>query len=479
MKHCILFIYLYVVFVSNTYSSLHGSPLQLKELVKKALERNPDLAAVRARVKAATFVVPRVQVLDDPKFTFRSMGNPIGSKRDFDQERGFIPERRYKFSQKIPFPGKLRAKGQIAQHQLEFIESEEITTHQELILQIKKLYVQLYLNKIARQINQQNKDIISQLINGLLAFYETGKGKQADVLKAQIELQMLDEELFILDSERVMIVAMLNALMDNPQSEKIRDPDDIISSRHSFTYEELEAIAMDKRPELQGIEAMADEYYAEAKLARLEYFPDFTFMFMIQHKPDQNKNAWGFNIGLNLPIWIGQRQKREVEEAEAKALASTSTLYGLRAIIQGKIKELLAKIEAAQERIDLYKTGLIPKTAQMLASYESQYRVAKEEFATVLAARRQLQDTEFTYEHIRMEREILLAELERAVGMTLDDISQPKPRLTYKKSEQKEIDKPVPLTKRKKVRKAKARKKRKQNIDKKHSKRNKKGTKRR
>ena len=114
--------------------SLARPVLDLKDLVQEVIDRNPDLEAARSRIKAASFVVPRVKALDDPEFTFVTMNNPFGCKNEF------MPERIYKFSQKIPFPGKLSTKGKIAEYELAFVESEKIITHQELILQTKKLY---------------------------------------------------------------------------------------------------------------------------------------------------------------------------------------------------------------------------------------------------------------------------------------------------------------------------------------------------
>src|SRR3989304_8135062 len=221
--------------------------LNLDALLKDVVERNPNLAATRPRIDAARLKVDRVQFWPDPRFMFMSMDHPIGKQCEFSPERWFT------FSQRFPIPGKLRLRGEVVEQQLEFFKSEELRTHWDLIVQTKMLYYQLYFNKIAHDINTHNRTIITRLIDGTLAAYKTGKGIQADVHKAHIELQLLDDELLRLDSEQAMIIAMINALLDRPQQEPVGIPEETITDPMQLSYEELEELAMQQRPELHGL----------------------------------------------------------------------------------------------------------------------------------------------------------------------------------------------------------------------------------
>lgn len=344
----------------------HAPILRLNTLVKDVIERNPNLAAVEYRVKAAAQVIPQVipqvQTLDDPVFTVRFLNNPIGSKEEF------VKQRRYRLSQKIPFIGKLRLRGEIAQHVLEFVENQEITTYRDLILQAKRLYFQLYLNQIERHINKENRDIVSRLINDAMALYKSGQTSQDDVLKAQIELQMLDNELLVLISEKKTLIAMINALMDRPQSYPIGEAEEYKSSHENFSYQTLESIALSKRSELKGLQASVDKEEARAALARRDYYPDFNLTLMIQNIPDK-QTAWGVDISFNLPIWIEDKQKRQVQEGRLfSPLAFTKTfsvlfgaLLGITLVPALMVVLIRGKIRLAMENpinrffVNLYK----------------------------------------------------------------------------------------------------------------------------
>lgn len=415
-------IFIKIVLISIIYTNIHTTQpkfLQLKDLVDEVLARNPSLSAVNSRIKAASIAVPRVQILEFPELTVRTMDNPLGRK---SKDSEFFPQVQVELAQRFPWPGKLRTKGEIAQKVLEFLQSEEITTQKELILQTKKLFFQLLLNGIALEINKNNRDILLRLIDGSLVLYKTGRGSQDDILKIELELQELEQELLALESEQQSIKAMINALRNKPQNEPIYSPETRFSPYRDFIYDELEAIAFKRRSELQGIEATIEEQKAMARLSRLGYFPDFTISAMYQHHTKiPHDRAWGLSVTIDLPLWADAREGREMREAQARAQAQEYTLENMKAQIRGRIRELLANIKALEERILLYDHGLLPKTVQSLAAVEAQYRVGKGGFLLLLDTRRQLQNYELDYARVRIMRELFLAELERAIGASFDE----------------------------------------------------------
>ncbi len=402
--------------LSYVEALLKRPTLNLNDLIENVLKRNPDLKATKRRIEANALVIPRVQTLDDPELTIMRHDTPLQSNSDF------FSKMRYEISQVFPFPGKLRLKGQIAEQLLKFAKSEEITTKRELILQTKRLYYQLYLNYEALRINKQNQDIISRFIEDTLALYKTGEEKYDEVLKAQVELQLLKKELLELLSDHDFIVSMINALLDCPQNNIIGKPQKLFTKNVNYKYQELMPIAIKNRSELQGIRSLICEQCFKAKLARKNYFPDFKVSGRYESKLGSKDAAWGAAIGINIPIWIQQKQKKQMLEAKRNAKAFQNDLKAFEAKIRGRIKDLLSKIESTDEKIDLYETGLIPKTSEALLSGEALYKTGKGDFLVLLDTIRQFQNFELEYEAQRAQREILFAELERAIGVSLEDI---------------------------------------------------------
>ncbi len=396
---------------------LNRPSLSLEILIGEVLKRNPNLEAAKERIRAAAEVVPRVQVIDDPEFKFLSDYN------NFKPNSEFIPMLQYELSQTFPFPGKLRLKGKIATEILKQFQSQEVITKNDLILQTKKLYFQLFFNHASFQINQSNHDLVKNLIDASLSLYKSGIAGYEEVVKAQVELQILDEQLLSIQADRIFIISMLNAILDRPQNESLGQPIENLRSVMNFSYEKLERLAIQKRPELKEIQAMVAEQQMMTRLAKREYFPDITISAgyeQITHNP--RDNAWEASIGFKIPLWAGQRQKRQVREAQAQVSANKNALKGMEAQVRGQIQETLGKLKANQERLLLYETGLLPKLQEALKASEASYRSGKGGFLLLLDTRRQYQDTSLEYERVRAERESLTAELERAVGVPLEEI---------------------------------------------------------
>src|SRR6266705_7086232 len=85
--------------------------LDLRSLVREAMENNPDIRAAQQRWEAAKAVIPQVKTLPDP---ILNLGY------DTVEDRVVT----YGFSQEIPFPGKLRLRGEVATSEAERIEQE-------------------------------------------------------------------------------------------------------------------------------------------------------------------------------------------------------------------------------------------------------------------------------------------------------------------------------------------------------------------
>ncbi len=396
---------------------LNRPSLHLETLIEEVLQRNPDLEAAKERIRAAAEVVPRVQILEDPEFKFMSDYNNFKSKSQF------LPMLQYQISQTFPFPGKLGLKGRVAAEVLKQFQSQQVITERDLILQTKKLYFQLLFNHASTQINKNNRNLVKNIIDASLAHYQAGVAGYEEVAKAQVELQVLDEQLLTIEADRIFIVSMLNAILNRPQKAPLGQPVKDFSSSVHFSYDKLERLAMQKVPELQELQAKVNEQQMMARLAKREYFPDVTISAGYEQMTRNLKdNAWEASIHFKIPLWVGLRQKRQVREALARASANRCALKGMEALVRGQIQETLGKLKATEERLLLFETGLLPKIQEALQASEASYRAGKGSFLILLDTRRQYQEISLEYERIREERESLLAELERAVGVPWEEM---------------------------------------------------------
>src|SRR5262245_9967008 len=119
-------------------ASLLNEALKLDAVLAYAQEHNPAIRAAQSRLVAAQERPAQVSALDDPTFTYEGFNLP----ENFDLTR--TDNNILKLSQKLPFPGKRRLRGDLATHEAAIAREElrmaEVTTRAE----VKKAYYDLW-----------------------------------------------------------------------------------------------------------------------------------------------------------------------------------------------------------------------------------------------------------------------------------------------------------------------------------------------
>src|SRR5438045_1146152 len=104
-----------------------SNPTPLSQLLTEAAANNPQISAADHGARAARQMAPQVSTLPDPKFTYQQFG--VGSPKPFagytNSDFAYIG---VGASQELPYPGKLRLRGQVAERGADTQQAEiEVT----------------------------------------------------------------------------------------------------------------------------------------------------------------------------------------------------------------------------------------------------------------------------------------------------------------------------------------------------------------
>ncbi len=145
--------------------------LRLDDLISEARSNNPSLLASRLEAEALAEKRSQVSALPDPMVMFTYQPYPILTARGSQRTQ-------WRVEQMIPFPGKLGLQGDIAELGSEVATFEARTLEEDIILQVKQAYYELY--RIQRQ-DSLLHDFHSRLQNFeevATTQYEVGIGMQ-------------------------------------------------------------------------------------------------------------------------------------------------------------------------------------------------------------------------------------------------------------------------------------------------------------
>lgn len=331
---------------------------------------------------------------------------------------GDIPMIRYSVTQMLPWPGKLSFMREAVERRGDGSEAELDARRLDLRLDAERSYLMLWMNAKRREVNRVQRAIATNIASAALSRYSVGSADHHEVARAQVEINSLDVQNIDLEGERTSIVAMINALRDEPSDTVMPDPVDIIGPTVPLSLDALTERALVSRPELQRMKAMGNEAGAMAALARREPYPDIMTSVwanqMLGGPP-----TMGAMIGFTLPIFSGSRGARLGAAFDARAHAATEDAEWMRAMIRAEVAEALVKVQTATRQVDLIEAVVLPKAHESFDASLAGYGGRTTDVVGVLDARRSLQDVELMVAEARVKRAVAIAELEHAIGGTL------------------------------------------------------------
>ncbi len=197
------FLAIYIVVAhANAQGNSQGT-LELSELIKEAVERNPEIMAARDRWQSAQEIIEARRGFPDPQFSYtyfvEKVETRVGPMRNI-----------FGAKQKFPFYGKRDLRADVAAKEAETLGATYEAIKQEVVRQVKKNFYDLFYISTIVDITKNEKEILRRFERIARTKYETGKGSQQDILKVQVEISKIDERLFSLANQKQTAEAILN-----------------------------------------------------------------------------------------------------------------------------------------------------------------------------------------------------------------------------------------------------------------------------
>lgn len=420
-RHCVTVASVLVMFFSSGLSraqdtdSVLRTTLVLPELIHEVLARNPELVAARKQWEAATNRIAQARSLDDPTL-FVDLFN-VPQTFNVTQTQNSI----FGLSQNLPFPGKRALKGDVASRSADMTEQAVRAKERELVARLKQAYYDLFLAQKATQIHHEQVELLRQFVEIANAKFRAGKGSQADVLKAHVELSMLHQQLPVLEQRHETAQAMLNTLRDRDPASPLGIAQEPSHLPLEQPIDDLHRLALNDRPELKAAELDVQRNEQSHALAQRQYYPDFNVSFR-RFQNFQANDGFGAYVAMSIPFafWTKPKYDAGVQEAAAAVAVARAQQHTIENLTRFQINDLLAKLRATDQVATLYRTTILPQAEQSLEAARVGYRAGKGGFLDLIEAQRAWRGFQLEYFKALVDRQYRLAELEQVVGITLD-----------------------------------------------------------
>lgn len=393
-----------------------STPTPLSQLLAEAEANNPQISAADHGVRAARQMAPQVTTLPDPKFTYQQFS--VGSPKPFagysNSDFAYIG---VGASQELPYPGKLRARGTVAERDVDTKQAEVEVTKTSIADAVKADYLQLAYLQQTFGILRQNESVLDQLIQDATAHYQVGQGMQQDVLQAQVNRTKIVKEITMHHQLMGQTQAHLKGLLSRDQGSPDIVTEDLTATPLRRTSDELLAMVRQNNPQVQVDAISILKQDAQVASAKREGKPDFEVGYLYENTDRKYRDYYMFTFDVRFPR--KRRVNAEVAEAMEERSESQRTLDAHLQQQLAEVQDGYVKAASDQELLEEYREGLIPQSDAAYRATLSAYASNREQFIHVLSYFTDTLNLKLEYVQTLVDHEAALAHLESLTGATL------------------------------------------------------------
>lgn len=362
--------------------------LDLASAERLAIEQDRNSAALRAEAAALENRAVADGQLPDPRLKLGAMNLPTDT---FDRAQEAMTQMQVGVQQAFP-PGrtldeKQQRSAALARASQTQAEAQILAVIRDTRLAFLELHYQLH----AEQVVDESRRLFEQLVKVTESHYAAGRKNQQDVLRAGVELALLDDRATRIQTAQDKARATLAKLVGERAA--TRPLADVFPSLPGLpAYAELEQ-AIKNHPLIEADNQRVAAGQSAVEIARQRYKPGWMLDLTYGDRTGNNPNGstrsdfLSAMVSLDIPLFTKNRQDK-VLAAEQKKLSAVQLKREDRYLeLKRKLEADYAEWRQLAERVQLYRDSVVPQAEQNAESSLSAYQSGVSDFTGLMRAR--------------------------------------------------------------------------------------------
>ena len=290
----------------------------LDEYLKTAAQNNPGLKAKFNEYMAALEKIPQVGALPDPLVAFGYFVSPVETRLGAQQAT-------IQASQMFPWFGTLPAQERVAAETAKARLETFNDAKNEMFFDVKSTYYNLYVLEEAIRITDEMLDILSSFkVLATIKFEAGKKGGMVDVLRVEMNIEELEEQLDYLTDSRQPLVAQFEQLLNTKLTQNVILPDTLWLEYADLEKKAIYDSIIAQNPILQKLEHEALSWNEQITAARKHGMPSFmigmNYVNISERTnielPNNGKDAIMLpQVGIQIPLYRNKYKAMEIGRA--------------------------------------------------------------------------------------------------------------------------------------------------------------------
>lgn len=394
-------------------------PTKLANLLLEVESNNPQIHSAKQEWQSVQLLPTQAATLPDPQVVLQQTN--VGSPRPFagftNSDFAYIG---VGVMQDIPYPGKLRLKGELAKKDADMAEQKVEVVRRAMFSELKMVYFRIAFLSKQKTILEDDQQLLKQMEQAAEVRYRSGMGNQQEVLQAQLEQTKLLREIAANQLEEGKLQAELKQLRGRPQVSPDILTEETSESALNRTFDELALAAQANNPQISVARKSVDKQSTLIELAKKDFYPDFNAQFMWQRTdPSQFRAYYQFTIGARIPIYRKKKLRPELAQAELDKSRAQTDIELQSQQVALALRQQLLFVEKSTELLKIYRDGLLPQAKAEVEAGFVAYQSNRMDFQALLASFRDVLKLDEEYWQTLSEHETALAQMEEITGVSL------------------------------------------------------------
>ena len=399
--------------------------LSLLEAEKIALQRDLIMQSQTVQAQAMTEKSVSADSWADPVIKLGALAVPVDS---FDLEQEQMTQVVIGYKQMLPRGDSAQIKSKKWLSKASLMGANKVQRQAKLKKMVRKAWLKVYLKEGARDIIKTNTGLFKQLVTVSQSQYVAGRKKQQDVLQAEVEYSLIEDQLGKVESELEVARAALAQWVGIEKAQLRLNTETDFLAELMLSEQQMSEASLLQHPSVGQRDAMIDIAEQDVGLAN-----------------EKNSTQWGFDITygirqgdnpamagggerpdflsvmavVSIPVFTEDKQDRDIIASKLSLQSKKYQRQDTLRQLNSKLNQIKARWYRTIERIARYQEKVLPQAKQNSRAAMSAYQSGVGSFIALTRARVSEFKAQLSHLKLTVEKANVLTEIRYLVGEEL------------------------------------------------------------
>ena len=413
-----------LIVLSSAGRRADAAGFTLTQLIDIAIGNNRDLQAARQVEAQARARLLQAGLMPNPQLQAATTNEGLFNYGgEYTTSAGI--------SQQFPIAGRIARQQDVARVDIDLALEEIREAELKLAGQVATGFYRILALDRQIAVRKQLLEIDRKLLAVSRNRFQAGEVSELDVNAAQLELQRLDQERLLLESDHAKQLGELNQLLGMSAAQPLA-LDDTLPPLNSFpSVADQQHKALEQRPELRSAILTAQRAGADLGLARAERWEDWTVGIGMERSriavdglPRQTSSS-AVTLNLTIPLPLLNQNQGRIAEAGSKQTQAEIRINALELSIRNEVDSLMAELARLHKALTQYQRNMLPTSRQNIKIAQEAYSKGQISITEVVQAERQYGELNISYLTTLDQYLQALGKLRTATADYIKSIAQP------------------------------------------------------